>query len=285
MSKTIPGGRGFSLHIGVNHVDPAHYDGWDGQLVACEADARAMAALAEKSGFAAELLLTAAATREVVLDRLARAASDARPGDIVMLTYAGHGGQIQDWSGDEADRMDETWCLFDSQLIDDEIFTCLGRFAAGVRIVMISDSCHSGTVFRGERAAARTVTAAVPRIRAMPSSIARRTYERNENHYRTTEQGLFAREWKSVRQEFAFPVAAAAVHLSGCMDHQFSHDGDTNGHFTEKLLEVWAEGAFTGTHSALHREVLKRVRPDQTPQLARFGGGDPAFDTQRAFAI
>ena len=38
--------RGQSLHIGVNKVDPAHYNGWEGTLAACEFDAEDMRALA-----------------------------------------------------------------------------------------------------------------------------------------------------------------------------------------------------------------------------------------------
>lgn len=277
--------RGRSLHIGVNHVDPEHYSGWDGRLVACEADAHAMAAIARHNGYVPELLLTADATRAAVLSGLEQAAAEACAGDSFMLTYAGHGGQIKDWSGDEPDEMDETWCLFDSQLIDDEIYVCLGRFAAGVRIILVSDSCHSGSVYRGNRAASRTVAEAIPRIRAMPSTIAERTYECNQDQYQKTEKVLFEHGWKSVHNETQFPVAAAVVHLSGCMDHQFSHDGETNGHFTEKLLEVWSDGAFQGTHAELHREILKRIRLDQSPQIVRFGGVDPAFDNQRAFAV
>lgn len=278
-------GRGFSLHIGVNHVDPGHYDGWDGRLVACEADALAMAAIARSSGYTAELLLSAEATRAAVLGRFAQLAAEARAGDIVMLTYAGHGGQITDWSGDEPDGYDETWCLFDSQLIDDEIFTALRAFAGGVRIVIVSDSCHSGTVFRGARAESRAEAEQTPRARAMPSTLCKRTYERNQTHYREIESTLFAREWKSVRNEMQFPVAASAVQLSGCMDHQVSLDGDAHGHFTEALLAVWNEGAFTGTHGDLHREILKRVRVGQSPQLVRFGAPDPDFDNQQAFAV
>ena len=44
--------KGLSLHIGLNHVDPTHYQGWDGALIACIADARDMRALGKKKGFA-----------------------------------------------------------------------------------------------------------------------------------------------------------------------------------------------------------------------------------------
>jgi hypothetical protein len=32
--------KGYALAIGLNGVDPVHYDGWDGALNVCEADAK-----------------------------------------------------------------------------------------------------------------------------------------------------------------------------------------------------------------------------------------------------
>ena len=59
--------RGISLHIGLNRVDPAHYDGWDGALTACEFDANDMQAIAESRGFETSKLLTEEATSEAVI--------------------------------------------------------------------------------------------------------------------------------------------------------------------------------------------------------------------------
>ena len=59
--------KGISLHIGLNAVDPMHYDGWDGTLNACEFDANDMQALAKKNGFTATPLLTKAATSTAVI--------------------------------------------------------------------------------------------------------------------------------------------------------------------------------------------------------------------------
>jgi hypothetical protein len=49
--------KGISIHIGLNHVDPQHYQGWDGALNACIADAKDMRALAKKKGFTGNTLL------------------------------------------------------------------------------------------------------------------------------------------------------------------------------------------------------------------------------------
>jgi hypothetical protein len=143
------GRRRRSLHIGLNGVDPARYDGWDGKLNGCENDARSMTAIAERDGFSSTQLLTAHATTANVLSAISAAAQQMASGDVFLLSYAGHGGQVPNVSGDdEVDEQDETWVLYDRMLIDDELQQAFSEFAPGVDIVVLSDSCHSGTVTR-----------------------------------------------------------------------------------------------------------------------------------------
>ncbi len=128
--------KGLALTIGLNAVDPRHYEGWSGKLNACEADARDMADIARSRKFKVQRLLTRRATRRAVLGGIARAASALRSGDIFLLTYSGHGGQVPDRNHDEPDAQDETWCLYNGELIDDEIHQALGRFKPGVRVLV-----------------------------------------------------------------------------------------------------------------------------------------------------
>ena len=138
---------GISLHIGLNAVDPKQYSGWSGKLWGCEFDAEDMRAIAKKHGFATRLRLTKSAIRNKILSDLKRAAKKLRRNDIFFLSYSGHGGQVPNTGNDfEPDGFDETWCLYDGELIDDELYAALANFAAGVRIFVLSDSCHSGTV-------------------------------------------------------------------------------------------------------------------------------------------
>src|SRR5215217_2784045 len=65
---------GMGLHIGLNAVDPRHYGGWSGKLVACENDANDMAAVARTRGMTPTMLLTKNATRQAVLRELRKAA-------------------------------------------------------------------------------------------------------------------------------------------------------------------------------------------------------------------
>src|SRR6266545_1224003 len=115
--------KGLALNIGLDSVDPAHYQGWSGELNACEADANDMAGIAESCGFVAKPLLTKRATRNAVTKALKEASGKLMPGDIFLLSYSGHGGQLPDLNNDEeSDSQDETWCLYNGELVDDEIF-------------------------------------------------------------------------------------------------------------------------------------------------------------------
>jgi len=195
--------KGMSLSIGLNAVDPKHYGDWSGELNACEADAAEMSALAKSQGFRPTVLLTRRATRARVQAELGKAARQLAAGDIFMLSYSGHGGQLPDLNRDEPDAQDETWCLFDGELVDDELHALLGKFAAGVRVLVFSDSCHSGTAvraawYRGAGAARAGSGAPQVRYRAMPPEAALRTYRLNKAFYDRILAGTGRRE---VRKE------------------------------------------------------------------------------------
>src|SRR5882724_11542565 len=169
--------KGRSLHIGLNRVDPDAYGGWAGQLAACEADANDMAAIAEGLGYETRKLLTAEATSAAILEELAHAVTDLEDGDMFLLTYSGHGGQVPDTNGDEADRMDETWESFDRQIVDDALYAAFGTFAAGVRIFVLSDSCHSGTVTEIVLASVQPGLVSEPRVKTMPPDVCANDYK------------------------------------------------------------------------------------------------------------
>lgn len=122
-ASTTSKARGISLHIGLNAVSAAAYGGWDGPLAACEFDANDMAVIAKSRGMKSTVLLTKKGTRANVLGGMRSAAKALNAGDLFFITYSGHGGQIPDVSGDESDKQDETWCLYDGQLIDDELWS------------------------------------------------------------------------------------------------------------------------------------------------------------------
>src|SRR4051794_1288691 len=128
--------KGISLHVGLNRVDPAAYNNWDGALAGCENDARSMRDIADGCGYSSTLLLNDQATAAAVLDAIGQASRQLVQDDYLFLTFSGHGGQVEDTNGDEDDQQDETWVLYDRMLVDDELYSLWSQFAAGVRIFM-----------------------------------------------------------------------------------------------------------------------------------------------------
>jgi hypothetical protein len=276
--------KGLALTMGLNLVDPKHYGGWSGELNACEADAEDMASIAKSKRFEVKTLLTRAATRTQVTRSILNAAKKLKSGDIFMLSYSGHGGQLPDLNNDEPDAQDETWCLYDGELVDDELYALFGRFARGVRILVFSDSCHSGTIvkiayYQGTAAVRSSgIGSQAVRYRFMPPDVALRTYRNNRKFYDQLLKNIKLRDAKAA-------VKASVLLISGCQDNQLSSDGDFNGLFTAQLLRVWKNGTFKGNYKGFHKAIIRRMPPDQTPNYFWAGQQDVTFETQRPFTI
>jgi metacaspase-1 len=276
---------GISLHIGLNRVDPAHYQGWDGELTACEFDANDMRAIAEGQGFEPRSLLTKEATSDAVLAAIERAAGELDRGDLFLCTYSGHGGQVPDRNGEgEEDRSDETWVAYDRQIVDDELYALWARFAPGVRIFVLSDSCHSGTVVRDIEAKVpdpvstrQKAAAESPRYRALPRDVMIATYRANARMYDAIQERLPGAEQAD--------PAATVLLISGCRDDQLSLDGISNGLFTENLRAVWDDGAWEGGHAELREAVRARMPAKQQPNYLRVGAANPEFEQQKPFTV
>jgi hypothetical protein len=269
---------GISLHIGLNSVDPQHYEGWGGPLNACEADANDMADLAQTRNYTPTKLLTRKATRKAVLDAIAAAAAQLKSGDMFFLTYSGHGGQLPDQNGDEPDGKDETWCLYDGELVDDELYSSWGAFAAGVRILLLSDSCHSGTVSKALHYDAKARAMPGTLYRVMPDEVALRVYQNNKKFY---DPILKRRDLA----EALGTVKASVLLISGCQDNQLSQDGTFNGLFTGTLKTVWNGGTFEGSYRRFRAAIAAKMPPDQTPRLTLVGAGNEPFIAEEPFTI
>jgi hypothetical protein len=269
--------RGISLHIGLNSVDPRHYQGWSGDLTACELDANDMGLISKSCGFALTKLLTKAATRKAVVTKIVSASKALKSGDIFFLSYSGHGGQVPDTDGDEPDSKDETWCLYDGEFVDDEIYFYLGLFGAGVRILVLSDSCHSGTVLK-EAFLLRSAEKSAVRYRAMPPGVAQRTYLANKAFYDKIGSDPRYREARN-------KIKASALLVSGCQDNQLSADGTFNGAFTGTLKTVWNGGKFSGSYRRFHQQIVEKMPRDQTPNYFLVGAANKRFELEKPFTV
>lgn len=278
--------RGRSVHIGLNRVDPAHYAGWSGELAGCEFDAGDLATIASDRGFESRTILSEQATAAAVIGAVGDAGEDLVEGDLLLVTYSGHGSQLPDASGDEPDGLDETWALFDRQVLDDELAELWAALAPGVRVLVLSDSCHSGSVVRelavtGENLGPFDLFADQPArpvaaVRALPKGVARSTYEANRATYAAVRLAV---------PPPGLDIRAHVLLLSGCQDDQESADGGRNGLFTETLLSVWDGGHFRGGHRGLWRAVAARMPSWQQPNWFTVGPVSAAFHRTRPFTL
>lgn len=107
------------------------------------------------------LLLDERGTKRAFLDAWAALLDAAAPGDTLIVTYAGHGGQEHEISApfDEADGKDETLMFHDfdpenpreGRLNDDELRALLEQ-AAAYNVIWVMDSCHSAGLSRSTAA-------------------------------------------------------------------------------------------------------------------------------------
>jgi metacaspase-1 len=130
--------------------------------------------------------------------------------------------QLPDRNDDEElDTMDETWCLYNGQHLDDERYELLGEFAEGVRILVFSDSCHSGTTVKDAYFMPKlnmritNVDVNGVRYRFMPDDMVLRTYRINKDFY---DKILKRKDLKDTEDK----VKASALLISACQDNQLS---------------------------------------------------------------
>ena len=244
--------KGISLHIGVNKLSLDAYEN-DGALHSPMNDARAMAFIAKAEGFETrKLLLNEKATKDNFIKALDRYADKLEPGDTFLLTFSGHGGQIEDDNGDEEDGQDETWCFYDGFLIDDQLGDKWENFKKGVRIIVVSASCHSRSALRVYM---NNGAQKLPKIR---------------NSKEIKQNG------KSILSEYiADPkIVASILHISACEDDKEAHDGKSLSLFTSLLVQYWDEGRFTGNYKDLVGKIRKNSGYLQRAGLATLGKND-----------
>ena len=132
-----------ALCVGINN-----YPGTMNDLKGCVNDANDWSTLLIELGFETSIVLDAQATRQNVKTKLGDLVALAGDGDVIVFTYSGHGTQVIDISGDEGDTYDEAISVYDGTVLDDDLRSIIGTMDPRATLVVISDSCFSGTVTR-----------------------------------------------------------------------------------------------------------------------------------------
>lgn len=89
------------------------------------------------------------ATKKNLINGIKNLVTGAKPGDVLVFTNSSHGSYKAD--GVEDEEYDEVICPYDIEdnlLLDDELRLLFIEVHEGVRLTVICDSCHSGTITR-----------------------------------------------------------------------------------------------------------------------------------------
>lgn len=246
-----------ALCIGIND-----YPGTGSDLSGCVNDAHDWADELRTRGFTVNMLLDKEAKRVAMVESIGNLITTAVKGETLVITYSGHGTWVPDMDGDEPDGRDEALCPYDlatsGALIDDDIHALFSQRPAGVRIILISDSCHSGSVTRGQE---EDLDPGLQQIRFLPPEAWMKKNQLPPPQLRTAvPRGGFTR-------------AGGDLLLAGCQDTEYSWDtsfhGRPNGAFTYYALKTLKEiepRNYDVWFRAI-RSYLPSTRLPQSPQI------------------
>lgn len=241
-----------------------------GECPGCKKDAESLSALmADKFGYTGTTLISEKATKAAVVQKLKEGLAATPEDGLFLFFYSGHGGQ-EYLGGQEptgADHQDEYLCLYDSHLLDDEIWklvsTCRGR------VFLYFDACHSETMYRS--------VSSELRIKATDPNVAVALCVSDKDMVRSS--GFTFRPENFVTGG-AMSTGRNAIRLlcwSGCKEYEYSYGGSAGGVLTRSVVGSWQRGCTYGTlWDAVHKRVLSH-RPGQNPVQTFVGSG---FTTQ-----
>jgi hypothetical protein len=264
----------WALLIGVS--DYIHFDDVEGgDLPGAEHDALGVRDyLLSQKDFPREnvrVLLNHDATKAAIEDGITGWLRErVRPGDNVVIFFAGHGSQMWDESGDEDDGLDETIApadvmatSTDADISDDEFNDWLGTLPSD-NVIVVLDNCNSGTGTRDVTpySRARLLARDINEIER-PAGVTRRALPGQED-----ESGFDAGETRVLELAAAQPFQIAVDAFFPGQDGSEAFHG---GAFTTFLLqELWrapGDATYEEVFEAAY-EALKRNRFQQDPYIS-----------------
>lgn len=256
-----------ALCIGIND-----YPGTDSDLSGCVNDANDWAAVFKGSGFEVARMFDRQASGKEMRAAMTALVSGAKKGDSVVIQYSGHGSFVPDEDGDEPDGTDECLCPHDIRtngpITDDELFEIFCGCERGVKVVLISDSCHSGTVARFAPIVTpptmKAKNAPLRKVRFLPPSVF------------LSKRAASRLGMSRALRRSSPPGRYGALLMSGCQDTEYSFDaffqGRPNGAFTFVALQQLKNLSAKATYRTWYKAIRKALPSQQYPQTPNLFG-------------
>ena len=228
-----------------------------GECPGCKYDSERMDKLFRDTfGYKGSLFQSEKATRDVVVRAIKDAVKATTEDSLFIFYYSGHGGQeylgspnTSEPSG--ADEEDEYLCLYDTYLLDDEVWNMISKCKG--RVFLIFDCCHSQTMFRSV---------------ATEVSIARGLGVPLENKMVKSRGFNF--------KPRAIPLETDSLRMlcwSGCLEKEYSYGSSRGGVMTNSMLARWSNGmSYDNLWKYIETDVNK-AQPTQHPKATQYGTG------------
>ncbi|MBK9948024.1 MAG: caspase family protein [Nitrospira sp.] len=223
------------------------------------------------------------ATKKAMQAAIEKLIKGGKKGDTLLLHYSGHGSNVPDDNGDEADHRDEILCPTDldwkDTLRDDWLRKTFNKLQKGVSLTVIMDCCHSGTITR-----AITPPDAPVRERFLPCPLDLMATE-SRRKLRGTVRGQLGKAPRGRKRKG--DVVHADIQemlITGCRSTQTSADADIggvyNGALTYYLVESIKEAEGKLTYRELHRRTMAKLKAEDFDQVPQLEGQKTSFDRQ-----
>ena len=257
-----------ALLIGINHYHP---DSGVSSLSGCENDVQNMKAFLENKQWFSQketnikTLLNEEATYRNIIDHFgATHLLKAEKGDTVLIHYSGHGAREKaapEFKPYFPEEKQETMVCYDSRLedhydlADKELGVLIERIAAkGVEVVLVFDSCHSGSATKG------TADFQLGKARQWDDRDIVRPLE-------TYLDGHF-------KNKIYIPESRHIL-LAACEKREKAYELVSNrGSFTTHLLQVLERSNNSISYANLFsqtRNLMRKISDSQTPQFETSG--------------
>ncbi len=271
-----------SLHIGINNVSNDYYASNVPPLFACVKDMETMTTFARELGYETHQLRNQEATRDNIKNHIRDLGNKLEDGDILMITYAGHGAQLKDQGShdSEEDGYDESWVTYDGFLLDDEIFNTLAEIRPSIRVLLISDSCHSQTMSRN---ATLTNGDVLEQQAVRERHIGLRQVTQILALHNETPGSLRKKYAPQTRSDYRVYVK----NLSACLADETAKEENSGGYFTNTLISEFRNlnKGTTVNYEQLIENVKKRLIGIQEPNISNSHRLSPDFDGQFPFDV
>jgi uncharacterized caspase-like protein len=192
------------------------------------------------------VLTDESATHDKILSALTELVQVSGPEDTMYFHFSGHGSQVQDLNGDEDDGLDETLVPQDGRsggvrdIVDDELDEIFSKLRTE-KVLVVLDSCHSGTATRSFDIRARSVP-----------------QDMRVDLYKTGVTGVTKRGIAEVKTAHFVSMGAAA-------ENEEALDGPIDGTYHGFFTYAFARALSTAGADATPRQIFAAV----TKELAR----------------